>query len=748
MRLGRLIVVAIAACALRGTVAAAPTPAIQLPGAAPFDAAFQSQLREAWKKSPVYKSDSSPKFINRLIFASSPYLQQHSLNPVNWYPWGDEAFAAAKRDNKPVFLSIGYATCHWCHVMEEESFKNPQIARLLNEGFISIKVDREERPDIDALYIAAVEKLTGGGGWPLNVFLDPERQPFYGGTYFPPSDRGGRPGLPKVLQQISETWKSGPDTARSAAVSLLKTLAPQPASPTELSEATLAKAAADFGRAFDATNGGFGRSTKFPQPHTLVFLLRYGARAKDAQATQMAETTLNHMAAGAIHDILGGGFHRYSVTPDWTQPHYEKMLYDQAGIARAYLEASQALRPQYGEVSRFIFEYVLRDLHSPEGAFFTAEDADSEGEEGRFYLWTRAQVIKALGQNNGALVADFYSLTETPRPLVMTGSQATFVETHKIGSKEFEKVINEARQALLAVRNQRPRPRRDDKIITAWNGLMIADLARAGAMESAPDLGAAAAKAADFLLRQSQRNGRLMRSWRNGVLGVPGFLDDYAFLISGLLELYESTFDPRWLREATRLSNDMLRLFADPSNGSLRYRASDHEALVATTESLDDAALPAAQSVAADVLLRLGRMTTNAEYEKVGHALLAANSADVARSPTAYAALLQALMFALGPSKEIVIIGPRDSKDTQILIAIAHVAYLPNAVLLQSSPGDTEITKLAPFVAKQPMLDGKATAYVCENYVCKRPTNDPKQFAISLGVLNAAAPPPTPAAAR
>ena len=717
----------------------AQTSELRLPGTPAFDAGLQTRLRDAWRASQSkprtthLEADGSPQYINRLVFESSPYLQQHAYNPVDWYPWGEEAFAAARRENKPIFLSIGYSTCHWCHVMERECFENEAIARLLNEHFIAIKVDREERPDIDAVYVEAVQRMTGSAGWPLNVFLTPDRKPFYGGTYFPPDDRPGQPAFPKLLTTLSSAWTTKHDDVLQASAQLTASLQAAQASgtTTNLNADTLRTAYEHMARSFDATHGGFGGAPKFPQAHMLTFLLRYWQRTSEPQARQIAETTLDHMARGGIHDQLGGGFHRYATDAEWRMPHFEKMLYDQAINARAYLEAYQATgNPDDAAVARDVFAYVQRDLTAPDGAFYAAEDADSAGEEGRFYLWSHEEVIAVLGKDRGAFIADFYGITE---PHVHTTLRIStpidaFAKQHGVDPAAFQQTLGGANRALLAARNKRVRPLRDEKIITSWNGLMISSLAYGTSVLGDPQYAAAAARAADFILTRMQRNGRLIRSFRNQPSSTPAYLDDYASLILGLSDLYAATFAVRWLREADQVSRDMLRLFADPANGGLRYTAADHEPLIASTDDAYDGALPSAQSLAALALLRLGRLTMNDAFESSGRALLAANSQGVSQAPQAHTGMLMALDFTLGPTKEIVIAGAVDADATRALLTTVRRQYLPRSVLALHPPNDATIEALVPFLKTQTMIDGKPAAYVCEKYVCKLPTRDPQKL--------------------
>jgi uncharacterized protein YyaL (SSP411 family) len=718
-------------------VAAEPSDP-RLPGAPAFDGDLQKRLRDAWRaqqsapRSTHVGADGSPAYINRLVLESSPYLQQHAYNPVNWYPWGEDAFAAARRDNKPIFLSIGYSTCHWCHVMERECFENEGIARLLNEQFIAIKVDREERPDIDAVYVEAVQRMTGSAGWPLSVFLTPDRKPFYGGTYFPP-DR-----FSKLLTTLADAWKTKHEQVLDAGAALTAQLQASTASgvTADLNVETLRKAYEQMARSFDATHGGFGsapngRGPKFPQAHMLQFLLRYWQRSREPRARQMAEATLDHMARGGIHDQLGGGFHRYSTDAEWRMPHFEKMLYDQAINAAAYLEAYQASGNRDDAAgARDIFAYVLRDLTAPGGGFYAAEDADSDGEEGRFYLWSREELIATLGKERGALIADFYGVSEpTVRTTLRIATPVdAFARQHNLDPTVFQHTLTAANQTLLTARSKRTRPLRDEKIITAWNGLMTASLAYGSAVLGDPQYAAAAARSADFILTHMQRDGRLLRSSRNGPAATPGYLDDYASFVLGLSELYTATFDVRWLREADRLSREMLRLFSDPATGGLHYAATDHEPLIAANDDAYDGALPSAQSLAALALLRVGRLTMNQTLETRGRAVLAANSQNVSQAPQAHTEMLMALDFALGPTKEIVVAGAPDAGATRALLATVRQQYLPRSVLALHPPNDAAIEALIPFLKQQAMIDGKPTAYVCENYVCKLPTADPQKL--------------------
>lgn len=706
-------------------VGATTATEIRLPGAPPFDAELQRRLLDGWRAHIAKPGAEPPVAINRLALESSPYLQQHATNPVNWYAWGDEAFALAQRENTPILLSIGYSTCHWCHVMAHECFQNEAIARYLNEHYVAIKVDREERPDIDAVYVEAVSRMTGNAGWPLTVLLTPSRQPFAGGTYFPPEK------FLTLLTTVTDAWSGKRDEVVKMSDELTRSLRrgiDSPLSSTNLTNDTLTLARTQLGQRFDAIQGGFGKAPKFPQAHLLQFLLRYARRNDDREAQRMVEVTLDQMARGGIHDQLGGGFHRYSTDAQWKVPHFEKMLYDQAINARAYVEAYQATRDsRYATVARDVLDYVLRDMTASGGGFFSAEDADSDGEEGRYYVWSRDQIVAAVGSEQGPRVADFYGVADktSPAPLRIPTPIDEFVREHQLDAATWTRVLTEANAKLAATRARRTRPMRDEKIIVAWNGLMISTLAYGAAVLDEPRYAAAAARAADFILTQLTRDGRLRHSFRDRPSPTPAYLDDCAALILGVTDLYAATLESRWLREADRLSRETVRRFADSTTGGLRYSADDHEPLIASNDDIYDGAMPSAQSLAATALLRVGRMTMNGELEARGRAVLTANAGALAKSPSAYAQMLIALDFALGPTKEIVIAGPPTSDTTRALLATVRKHYLPGAVVLVHAPGDVGIEELVPFLGKQTMIDGKPTAYVCENYVCKLPTTDP-----------------------
>jgi uncharacterized protein YyaL (SSP411 family) len=671
---------------------------------------------------------------NRLASEKSPYLLQHAANPVDWHPWSEEAFLKARNENKPIFLSIGYSSCHWCHVMEEESFEDEEVARILNEHFVAIKVDREERPDVDHIYMSVCLSMTGSGGWPLTVVMTPDQKPFFAGTYFPKHSKYGRPGLLDILTQIVSLWETKKNRVLKAADEITQSIQrSSTASPAgDLTENTLRDAYQELANRFDRTHGGFGSAPKFPSAHTLSFLLRWWKRSGDAEALRMVEETLRGMARGGLYDHLGFGFHRYSTDARWLVPHFEKMLYDQAMLAIAYSEAYQATRkPQYAEVAEGIFEYVRRELTSPDGAFYSAEDADSEGEEGKFYVWSYEEVESILGKENGDLFCRFFGITKEGNfekgKNVLHAQRAVdeFVAELNTSVEVFRPVLESARRELFRSREKRVHPFKDDKILTDWNGLMIAALAKGTQALGKPEHADAARRAADFLLKRLRdENGRLLHRYREGEAAVLGYLDDYAFLVFGLIELYEATFEVNYLKEALSLTKDMLELFWDEDRSGFYFSGRDSESLIARTREIHDGAIPSGNSIAALNLLRLGRMTMQDELEGKARALMESFSGTVGRSPSSFAQLLTALDFTLGPTKEIVIAGEMDDRNTQKMLAAVRERFLPGKIIIFHPEDGTgqEIERIVPFVKNQNTVEEKATAYVCENYSCNLPT--------------------------
>ncbi|WP_084511546.1 thioredoxin domain-containing protein [Desulfatibacillum aliphaticivorans] len=682
---------------------------------------------------------------NRLIFEKSPYLLQHAANPVDWRPWGDEAFEQAKKEDKPVFLSIGYSTCHWCHVMERESFEDPEAAALLNRHFICIKVDREERPDIDHVYMSVTQAMTGAGGWPMSVFLTPGKEPFYAGTYFPKEDHMGRPGLMRLATLLGELWKNERSKALNAAQQVVQALSQaQPKKGREeLGPHTLGKAFAGLKASYDVQRGGFGRGNKFPTPHNLTFLLRYWKRTGDAEALAMVEKTLTAMRMGGIYDHVGFGIHRYATDPNWLLPHFEKMLYDQALTANALLEAYQATgKEEYATNAREIFTYVLRDMTSPEGGFYSAEDADSEGEEGKFYVWTTKEITEILGKEDGALFISAFNLVKGGNFFDQATGQKTgdsiphlqkdpgrLAADLGMEKAELESRLEKIRAALFAEREKRIHPYKDDKILTDWNGLMIAALAKGGRVLGDEKYTLAAVRAANFILDALQDGeGHLQKRFREGEAALPGLLDDYAFMVWGLLELYESTFGVKWLKKAVTLNETMLDLFWDRENGGLFMSPVYGEKLFMRGKDLHDGAQPSGNSVAAVNLLRLAGITANEECREKAEAILQAFSGQIEAQPYVYTHLLGALDFIIGPALEIVICGDQGARDSTVMLDGVNQRFVPNKVLVfrPNTEDCKELDELAPYTREQACVQGKATAYVCQGYTCQRPTTDPE----------------------
>ena len=669
---------------------------------------------------------------NRLVNEKSPYLLQHAHNPVDWYPWGEEAFDRARAENRPVFLSIGYSTCHWCHVMARESFEDDEVAALLNKHFVSIKVDREERPDVDQVYMSACQALTGQGGWPLSVFLSPDKQPFFAGTYIPKRSRYGITGLMELLPRLAALWHEQPQEAVAVGKQLMAALAERGgvnSGGTLPRKALLDEAYHLLLHSFDERYGGFGGAPKFPVPHRLTFLLRYWKRTGDSKALQMVTATLKAMARGGIFDQLGYGFHRYSTDEQWLAPHFEKMLYDQALLAIAYLEAYQAGgEREFADMARAILEYMLRELRAPEGAFYSAEDADTAGEEGLFYLWTPAGIAAVLGEEQGGAVTEYFGVTgegnfESGRStLHRPHDPERFAAEKGLSLTELEGLLGDARERLRRARSERERPFKDDNILTSWNGLAIAALARGGAVLGEPQYTEAAAKAAAFIKEKMiAPGGRLLRRYRDGEAALPAYLDDYAFLVWGLLELYGATFSVAHLRWALSLTEAMLGLFQ--SGGALRFAAADEGALPAFVDA-SDGALPSGNSVAALNLLQLGHLTGREELTERGEAIIASFGSDLQRSPAVYTAMLAALDLALGPAAELVIAGEARSDEVARMAGTVFRGFHPKLTLLFHPAGSDkkEIAAIAPFIA--PMTArGKVTAYLCRDRRCLPPVD-------------------------
>ena len=685
---------------------------------------------------------------NRLINETSPYLLQHAHNPVDWYPWGEEALQRAANEDKPIMLSIGYSACHWCHVMERESFEDEAIAALMNQNFICIKVDREERPDLDAVYMEAVQALTGSGGWPMTVFLTPQGKPFYGGTYFPPADRSGMPGFGRILESVSQAYR----TNRGEIERVTNQLTEQMGRTGQLAKGSglltdeiLQQAYSQLASNFDYQNGGFGAAPKFPQPMTPEFLLRHYHRTRDGHTLEMVNLTLEKMARGGMYDQIGGGFHRYSTDTYWLVPHFEKMLYDNALLARLYLHAFQLTqRPLHRRITEEILDYVLREMTDPQGGFYSAQDADSEGEEGKFFLWSRSQVVSELGEEEGSLFADFFDISEGGNfegsniPNIKVKAM-TFAQERGIPLEQLVSVVQRGKAKLLEVREQRIHPLRDDKVLTSWNGMMLRSLAEAGAALNRGDYLDAASDNAAFLLENMRPEGRLLRTFREGQAKLLGYLEDYAFAADGLLDLYEATFELRWLRESVGLADEMLRLFWDEELGGFYDTGIDHESLVVRPRDIFDNAQPCGGSVATEVLLRLAIITGKEEYQAKAAQPLRAIHQLMARAPGGTGQWLAALDFYLSLPKEIVIAGPRTDSRTQALLEAVFQRYLPNRVVMGAPNGvqnlgaaeQSFITAL-PLLEQRGLVERQPTAYVCQHYVCQLPVTDPEDLARQL----------------
>jgi uncharacterized protein len=689
--------------------------------------------------------------MNSLSNCTSPYLLQHAGNPVEWYPWGVEAFERARGEQKPIFLSIGYSTCHWCHVMAHESFENPEIAVLMNRHFINVKVDREERPDVDRLYMAYVQGLTGSGGWPMSVWLTPELKPFFGGTYFPPEDRHGRAGFPSVLLQLAQLWEQSREKIEQEAIRSLAALQASAQSESRTladPEAPLKQTAEYFQRLYDEEWGGFGSAPKFPRPSVLYFLLRQAQAEDDKELLRIVLGTLDRMAAGGIHDHLGGGFHRYSVDPRWHVPHFEKMLYDQAQLATAYLEGWQVTGEKSpADVVHDILGYVRREMTAPEGGFYSAEDADSllrhgsnEHAEGAFFVWTQEEIEAALPPYDAALFSSHYGIlpsgnvdpwSDPHRELLgknVLMEQRTLAETaalHEFAEHEVMASLARSRNTLLEVRSQRPRPHLDDKILCAWNGLMISAFARAGAIFHESGYLETAVNAAEFLQTHlvNPQTGELRRSWREGAVLEAGFAEDYAFLIQGLLDLYEATFSIRWLQWASHLQVIMDRLFWDEMGGGYFSSAEGDPHLLVRLKDDYDGAEPSANSVASLNLLRLARMLGDTEAEKKAGRIAVLSAHTLERMPGAVPQLLVAISYGLSSGRQIVIAGKPEAADTAALIALARKGFHPNQVILLADGGEGQawLAERVPSIAGMHPVEGRAALYRCENFTCAAP---------------------------
>jgi len=681
------------------------------------------------------------KHTNRLINETSPYLLQHAHNPVDWQPWDAQALEQARREDKAILLSIGYSSCHWCHVMERESFENEQIASLMNENFVCIKVDREERPDLDSIYMNAVQMMTGHGGWPMTMFLAPDLRPFYGGTYYPPADRQGMPGFPRVLLAIADSYKNKKEDVASSADSItreLQKINQFGASDEMLTSEALTQAFSGLASNFDGGNGGFGHAPKFPPSMNLMFLLRHHKRTGSPEALAMVELTLQKMAGGGMYDHLGGGFARYSVDAHWLVPHFEKMLYDNALLTRIYLYAYQQTRnPEYKRVAEETLEYVIRDMTDRSGGFYSSEDADSEGEEGKFYVWTRDEVIRQLGVEEGALFCDYFDVRasgnfEHGKSILNTPlSLEAVAKARGMRLEEAARIITSGKKKLFYERETRVRPGRDEKSLTAWNGLMLTAFAEAANVLGRDDYRQVAVRNADFILERLTQGGRLLRTYKAGQAKLNGYLEDYAYLIEGLIALYEATFDLTYFEKARELADTMIAQFWDERNGGFFFTSTDHEELITRTKDYFDNATPSGNSVAALALCKLGALTGDASYQRRAAEILRSLRQTMAKHPSAFGYLLSALDFYLSEPREIAIVGDLTSHEVRLFVEQIYSAYLPNKVVAAGS-GDARAAAAIPWLADRPAVGGNATVYVCRNYACLAPAVTSEELAQRL----------------
>ncbi|MCI0397983.1 MAG: thioredoxin domain-containing protein [Chloroflexi bacterium] len=676
---------------------------------------------------------------NRLANETSPYLLQHAGNPVAWYPWGEEALRKAREENKPILLSIGYAACHWCHVMAHESFEDAETAAFMNEHFVNVKVDREERPDLDSIYMNAVVAMTGQGGWPMTVVLTPDGEPFFGGTYFPRTPRYGMPSFKQVLGQLARAWQERREEIAENATQVsqhLSRLATLEGQANTLSEGLFQRALAVLERNFDGRKGGFGRAPKFPQAMAIEFLLRRHQQSGDQQALPMAELTLEQMAYGGMYDQVGGGFARYSTDDEWLVPHFEKMLYDNGLLARAYLHAWRVTgRPLYRRIVEETLDWMLREMRHPDGGFYSSLDADSEGEEGRFYVWEPAEIRQILG-DEARLFMDYYGVSEGgnwegKNILHVSRSLEEVAGASGLGEAEAREKLAAARQKMYAARARRVWPGLDDKVLTAWNGLALAALAEAGRDLDRPDYTQAAVQNAEFLYQtMRQADGRLRRTWKAGVEArYNAYLEDYAYLADALLALYQNTFEERWFRWAGELTGIMMAHFQDEANGGFFDTSDDHEALIYRPKDLQDNATPSGNAMAAYVLLQLSLYTGNGDYWDVAEKMVSALYGAMAQYPTGFAHWLCAATFILGRPREVAIAGDPAAADTAALVDTVFAAYRPHLVVAVGDDG-THI----PLLAGRERRNGRATAYVCYRFACQAPVTTAEELAEQLEV--------------
>ena len=680
------------------------------------------------------------KHTNRLINESSPYLLQHAHNPVEWYPWGEEALEKSRSENKPILLSIGYSACHWCHVMERESFENERIAELMNANFVNIKVDREERPDLDQVYMNAVQMMTRHGGWPLTVFLTPDLVPFYGGTYFPPEDRYQMPGFPRILIAVSEAFRTRPQEIQQSAweiLSELRRMSVASQSSEIINAQLLDNAYRSLARAYDSRHGGFGGAPKFPSSMNLDFLLRTYKRTGDRNALEMVTHTCRKMAAGGMYDQLGGGFHRYSTDARWLVPHFEKMLYDNALLARLYLRVYQATGEEFfRRVAEETLDYVVREMRDESGAFYSTQDADSEGVEGKFFLWDKEEIEMLLDERDARLFNSYYDVTaggnfEEKNILNVARAPETVAAELGVAVEELTQAIARGRRTLFEAREKRVKPGRDEKVIAAWNGLMLESFAEAAAVLEREDYREIARKNAEFIAGSLTTDGLLRHVFKDGRAKHAAFLDDYAFVLSGLVTLFETTGKLRWLEDSLRLAKKMFEEFWDEEDGGFFYTGRSGERLIVRQKDYFDNATPSGNSVAAEALLRLSTLTANEDFKRKAVNVLRLVRDAVERYPSAFGYALGAYDLYLSTPKEIVIVSTDDEQARRLAREIWS-RYIPNKVVAQATDGDERAVQLIPLLQDRHATDGRATAYVCENYACRQPVNTPEELAAQL----------------
>ncbi|MFZ1289465.1 MAG: thioredoxin domain-containing protein [Melioribacteraceae bacterium] len=676
------------------------------------------------------------KYKNDLILEKSPYLLQHANNPVKWFAWNEKAFTKAENENKPIFLSIGYSTCHWCHVMEKESFEDEEVAKLMNEVFVSVKVDREERPDIDNLYMSVCQMLTGQGGWPLTIIMTPARKPFFAGTYFPKNSFGNRIGMIDLINRIDEVWKNQQDEVFESAEKISNHLNSN--KNIKISDFTnpeiIETAFQEFQNRFDEEFGGFGDRPKFPSPHNLLFLIRYFQKSQNKNALLMVEKTLTEMRKGGIYDHLGFGFHRYSTDRNWFLPHFEKMLYDQAMLIIAYAETFQITNNSiYKNTAEEIITYVLRDMKSPEFGFYSAEDADSEGEEGKFYVWNKNEIIKTLGSDDGNKFSEIFNITEVGNYFEEASGKSTNANIPFLNKYFDDDYLNKLKTKLFLEREKRVHPFKDDKILTDWNGLMIAALAISGRIFGNKEIINVAEKSIHFILQELiSEDGKLLHRFRNGEAAISAQIDDYAFLIWALLELYQTKFDINYLAKAIEITNELISNFWDEKNNSGFYFTVKNNAdLISRTKEFYDGAIPSGNSVMFNNLQKLYKITNDQKFKNYSEFLNKTYKQNVEKVPVSFSHFLSGLNFQINSSQEIIIIGEKENSLTKEMLKIINDNFLPNCIVILCDKNSADFklqNKLIPYLDNYEMVDGKTTAYVCQNYECSLPTNNLAKF--------------------